>query len=143
MTYTATRVFDHTTAEAEIGDYFKLPYQPVFRVVAKIDLGGYVSFLVQSGQNTPEQWDVMKPEAELAEQERNRIETEEREVQEVLSMMMPPERLDWISQDDWLNEPIGAGLDYIFGMTGEQQAEFLPPVETGYNEYWTTGDTEF
>lgn len=122
MTYTATRVFDHTTAEAEIGDYFKLPYQPVFRVVAKIDLGGYVSFLVQSGQNTPEQWDVMKPEAELVEQERNRIEAE---------------------QDDWLSKPIKADMTYIFGMTGEQQAEFLPPIETGYNEYWTTGDTEF
>ena len=156
------QVFDHTTTEAQIGDYFRLPYQPTFRVIALVDLGDIVSYLVQSGGNTPEQWDIQKPEAELVEQERDRIQAKEieayeqemsaviydsaeEEIMELLGLVKnPPERLDWINGDEWLTEPIGADMTYIFGMTPEQQAEALPPVETGYHdENWTSDGCEF
>lgn len=45
---------------------------------------------------------------------------------------------------DWLTEPIGTDTDYISGMTGEQQAEYLPPVENAYHdENWTSEGCEF
>ena len=165
MTYTSDRtvqVFDHTTTEAQIGDYFRLPYQPTFRVVALVDLGDYVSYLVQSGSNTPEQWDIMKPEAELVEQERNRVESEELEADEremsaiiyqssedeIMQLLglvtTTPERLDWLEDDKWLNEPVSAGLDYILGMSEQKQADYLPPVENAYHgPNWTADGCEF
>jgi hypothetical protein len=165
MTYTSerpTHIFDHTTTEAQIGDYFRLPYQPTFRVVALVDLGDIVSYLVQSGSNTPEQWDIQKPTAEIAEQERNRVESEELEayeremsaiiyqssedeIMELLGLVTTtPERLDWLESDKWLNEPVSAGLDYILGMSGQKQAHYLPPVENAYHDpNWTADGCEF
>jgi hypothetical protein len=157
MTYITerpTHIFDHTTTEAQIGDYFRLPYQPTFRVVAVVDLGDIVSYLVQSGSNTPEQWDIMKPETELVEQERNRVEAEteeyEREMSAIIYQSSKDEILEAIglleplTKYDWLPEPIGADMTYIFGMSGEEMAEALPPVETGYhNENWTADGCEF
>ena len=156
------QVFDHTTTEAQIGDYFRLPYQPTFRVVAVIDLGDIVSYLVQSGGNTPEQWDIQKPTAEIAEQERNRVEAEEieayeqempaiiyqsseAEMLEALGLVTTtPERLDWLESDKWLTEPIGTDMTYIFGMSGEEMAETLPPVENAYHDPdWTADGCEF
>jgi hypothetical protein len=164
MTYITerpTHIFDHTTTEAQIGDYFRLPYQPTFRVVAVIDLGDYVSYLVQSGSNTPEQWDIMKPETELVEQERNRVEAEaeayeremsaiiyqssEDEIMQLLGLVTTtPERLDWLEDDKWLNEPVSAGLDYILRMSGQEQADYLPPVENAYHDHnWAADGCEF
>ncbi len=119
MTYTQSRpaqVFDHTTTEAQIGDYFALPQQPIMRVIALIDIGDYVSYLVQAGNNKPEQWDIMKPVAELVEQERNRLDAEEieqyeQEMSEIIYQSSEKEILEAIglieplAQYDWATEP--------------------------------------
>ncbi|NEP58456.1 MAG: hypothetical protein F6K31_15810 [Symploca sp. SIO2G7] len=74
---TQPQVFEEATTEAEVGDYFKLPFQPCVKVIARIDLGDYITFIVQAGNNHPEQWDMLKPEVALSEQERDRIQAEE------------------------------------------------------------------
>lgn len=142
MTYTEnrTQVFDHTTTEAQAGDYFQLPYTPTVRVIAKIDLGGYVSYLVQSGSNTPEQWDVMKTEVTFGE------------ITEITSVDSQKQKEDdaafitaVLQQEyDWLTQPIGTNPDAIFGqMMAEQEAEFRLHCETGYHDpNWNDENTE-
>lgn len=159
MTYTerrTSRVFEETTTEAAEGDYFRLPGQPIFRVIGCMDLGDYVSYWVQAGKEKPEHWDIMKPFSELEEQERNRLQAEEIEAYEVelsniihgasqeevelaLGLLQP------LEQYDWLTERIGADvMTYIFGLPGEEQAEILPPVDTAYfDPYWTSHSCEF
>ena len=104
----------------------------------------------------------MKPEAELVEQERNRVESEELEAyeremsaiiyqsseDEIMQLLglvtTTPERLDWLEDDKWLNEPVSAGLDYILGMSEQKQADYLPPVENAYHgPNWTADGCEF
>jgi hypothetical protein len=93
MTYTEPksstfRVFDHATTEAVVGDVFHLPYQPSVRIIAAVDSGDYVCYVVQSGSEKPEQWDILKPEAELREQERNRVEAEALEAEIEMSAII-------------------------------------------------------
>lgn len=111
--------YDHITTEAVVGDYFRLPFQPVVQVLSRVDLGDYVTYIVQAGNNAPEQWDLMKLEAQLEAQERDRIEAEENEriiyeaaTQEIsLALELS---YDW-QDDSWLTEPIGSNPDVIFG----------------------------
>jgi hypothetical protein len=70
----------------------------------------------------------------------------ERELSEIIQTTAQEEFDEFMlsSNYDWLTEPIGASLDYIFGMTGEQQAEFLPAVENAYHQKdWTSEGCEF
>ena len=126
MTYTEnrTQVFDHMTTTAQAGNYFRLPQQPIVRVLAAVDFGDYVGYIVQAGENPPEQWDVMKHSAELEEQELNRLQG-----------------------DDWLTQPIGSNPDAIFGKfiepSDEEMATF-PTAENGYHDpNWTNEGCEF
>lgn len=137
MTYTENRptVFECIYINARVGDYFKLPYQPSVVILSRIDLGDYVTFLVRSGKNQPEQWDIMKPEVELAEQERNRIEaTEEFE-------------LYLANNYDWLTEPIGSNPDAIFGKfvepSDEEIAGYSVAASGYHDETWTADGCEF
>lgn len=134
MTYTEnrTQVFDHMTTTAQAGDYFRLPQQPIHRVLAAVDFGDYVGYIVQAGENPPEQWDVMKYSVELEEQERNRLQAEfeadeaemsaiiydasEQKILELLGLATKtPERIDWLEGDEWLTQLIGTNPDSIFG----------------------------
>lgn len=153
MTYTEQRqsqVFNKITTEAQVGDFFSLPWTPTFQILSKVDIGDYIAFVVQSGNNPTEHWDVMKPEAELREQERSRIEEGEAEMGEIIydaALEELEEALGFSlrpNKYDWLTEPIGANPGYIFGMTGEQMAEVLPSVENAYHDRnWTGEDCEF
>lgn len=167
MTYTAPRtaqVFDHMTTTAQAGDYFRLPHQPIVRVLAAVDFGDYVGYIVQAGENPPEQWDVMKHSAELEEQELNRLQAEfeadeaemsaiiynssEQEIMELLGLATKtPERIDWLQGDDWLTQPIGSNPDAIFGKfiePSDQEQSTFPVVENGYHDpNWTDEGCEF
>lgn len=147
MTYTeqhTVQIFDYITVEARVGDYFQLPFQPSVKVLSRVDLGDYVAYTVQVGDAT-EAWDLLKPEAEIRELERNRIYADEQEMSAVIHSTATEEFEVYLAaQHDWLTEPIGSNPDYIFGMTGEQMAEYLPPVKNAYHDsQWTGKGCEF
>jgi hypothetical protein len=90
-------------------------------VIERVDLGDYVAYTVADKNGKRQYWELMKPEAELAEQERNRLETEvheaemgaiiydsaEEEIMERLGLVKnPPQRLDWVETDEWLDQPV-------------------------------------
>ena len=146
MTYTESHptVFNYTTTDAQVGDFFQLSFQPSAKVLSRADLGDYVAYIVKIGDRT-EAWDLLKPEAGLQEQERNRIEADEAEMSAVIHSTATEEFEVYLAgQYDWLTEPIGASLDAIFGVTGEQMAEYLPPVKNAYHDTsWTGKGCEF
>jgi hypothetical protein len=83
---------------------------------------------------------------EIIEIESAEVLEAEREMSEIIhaAAQQEVEESLGLAKYDWLTEPIGASLDYIFGMSGEGMAEALPPVETGYHEpNWTDEGCEF
>lgn len=105
MTYTehrtstrSFRIFDCYDTSAESGDYIAVPGYAILKVLSRVDSGDYINLVVQEGSNKPYQIDLLKPEVELAEQERNRLEAAEEEM----------------SKPDWVvcHECGGAGCEY-------------------------------
>jgi hypothetical protein len=135
----ASQVHEEITTDAKVGDYFKLPYQPCVKVISKIDSGDYITFIVQAGNNIPEQWDMLKPEVALSEQERDRIQAEaEREMSEIIHTTATQEFYSQhLGIDNWLTEPIGSNPNSIFGTfiePSDQEIATFPVAENGYHD---------
>lgn len=54
----AAQVHEELTADVQIGDYIRLPFVPVVKVIDKIEDKGGVTFIVQAGTNLPEEWKI-------------------------------------------------------------------------------------
>lgn len=128
MTQQSPIVFRSISTDAQVGDFFQLPWTATAQVLSRSEFPHVISYSVKIGGKT-ETWDVPRPESGLEAQERDRLEAEASE-----------EEMSGIIHFAAVEE----FYDYIFGMTGEQMASRLPPAENGYHDpAWTADDRMF
>lgn len=106
--------------EAQAEDYIAIPEYSRLKVLSRVDSGDYINVFAQEENSQPYQFDFLKPEAELREQERNRIEAGEAEMSRIIYNAALEELEHALGfslrpSDDWLTEPIGSNPDAIFG----------------------------
>lgn len=155
MTYTehrtpnrSFRIFDCYDTEAQVGDYIAVPGYAILKVLGSVDSGDYINLIVQEGSNKPYQIDLLKPEIELAEQERNRIEADETEMSAIIHSTVTEEFELYLANNyDSLTEPISSSPDARFSKfiePSDKEIAGYPVAANGYhNADWTADGCEF
>ncbi len=82
----AAQVHEELTVDAQIGDYIRLPFVPVVKVIDKIEDKGGVTFIVQAGTNPPEEWKI---EVEIVVEEMQQVKQEQEVIRRLVYTATP------------------------------------------------------
>ena len=78
------QVHEELSKDIQVGDYIRLPFIPVVKVIDKIEGKGVITFIVQAGANLPEEWKIeIAVEVEVAAQQPKQKQEVTKQEQEV------------------------------------------------------------